>query len=85
MKTEPDLELVEELRPQYFDVRVLSDGSIAALHDLMYTRAILLGCTRFGFERRFCFENKSLADKRFTELTSEDDNPEGFIARRGRS
>ncbi len=80
-----DVQLLEELRKDYRDVRILSDGSIAALHDLLYTRAIMTGCTRYGFERRFCFQDKALAVQRFQELQSEDDVPEGHIARRGRS
>lgn len=59
--------LADHLRADYRDVRVLPDGSIAALHDLLYTRAIMLGCDRHGFSRRFCFEDRALADKRFAE------------------
>lgn len=81
----PDLlnvELAERLRAQYRDVRILPDGSIAALCDLLFTRAIILGCDELGYSRRFCFENRSLADQRFQELQSEDDEPQGYIARR---
>lgn len=76
--------IAAEIRPHYREVRVLDDGSVAALGDLMFTRAIFLGCDRLGHSRRFCFEDRKLADKRFSELQSEDDVPEGFIARRGR-
>lgn len=81
----PDLlnvELAERLRAQYRDVRILPDGSIAALCDLLFTRALILGCDECGYGRRFCFENRSLADQRFQELQSEDDEPQGYIARR---
>lgn len=27
----------------------------------------MLGCDRHGFSRRFCFEDRALADKRFAE------------------
>lgn len=77
-----DQSLLEYLSAQYPYVRTLPDGSIACMRDLLYTRAILLGCTRNGFANRFCFENRALASKRFAELSSEDDVPEGFTARR---
>lgn len=75
-------ELVRYLRGQYPEVRVLPDGSIAALYDLIFTRAILLGCTRESFSARFCFEDRDLATKRFHELQTEDDIPEGYTASR---
>lgn len=76
-------ELVEFIKTQGFrDVRVLPDGSIAMLLDLMYTRAICLGGDRCGYSDRFCFDDKSLADQRFRELQSEDDTPRGYIAKR---
>lgn len=66
----------------YLAVRLLPDGSIAVLHDLMYTRSIMLDCNAWGYSRRFCFADRQLANKRFNELQSCDDVPEGFIARR---
>jgi hypothetical protein len=66
----------------YREVRVLPDGSVAALADLLYTRAIVLDCDLIGYGARFCFKDKALADQRFAELQSADDVPEGFIARR---
>ena len=68
----------------YISVKVLADGSIAAIGDLMFTRAIYLGCNALGFESRFCFEDRELANKRYAELKTEEDNPHGYIARRGR-
>jgi hypothetical protein len=66
----------------YLDARVLPDGSVAALIRLMFTKAICLGCTYYGFESRFCFEDFDLAHQRFAELQSQDDEPAGHIARR---
>lgn len=66
----------------YIRTKVLSDGSVAALGDLLFTRAIYLGCNEWGFSRRFCFENRELASEQFEELLTEDDVPLGFIARR---
>ena len=66
----------------YRDVRVLEDGSIAAIGDLLFTRGIFLSCTDWGYGNRFCFEDRELADQRFAELKSEDDIPLGYTARR---
>ncbi len=66
----------------YLDVRVLPDGSVAALVRLMFTKAICLGCHDFGYESRFCFEDFKLAEQRFAELQAQDDEPAGYIARR---
>ena len=66
----------------YRAARVLPDGSVAALCDLMFTRAICLGCTDDGWTSRFCFEDRALANLRFEQLQSEDDVPDGFVTRR---
>lgn len=66
----------------YRQARILPDGSVAATLDLLFTRAICLGLHEHGWTRRFCFKDRALADQRFAELTSEDDEPAGFVARR---
>lgn len=66
----------------YLDARVLPDGSVAGLINLITTRAIVLGCNRDGWETRFCFIDRSMATARFAELESEDDIPTGYTARR---
>lgn len=66
----------------YIATKVLPDGSVAALTDLIYTRAILLGCTDWGYSRRFCFKDREMATQRFEDLNSEDDEPQGYVARR---
>ena len=76
--------LAAELAAHYIAVRVLPDNSVAALGDLITTLSIVLGCAGIGWGRRFCFVDRALADRRFAELQSEDDEPEGFVARRGR-
>lgn len=75
--------LAREIALRFLAVRVLPDGSVAGLLDLLYTRAIVLGCSTTGYDRRFCFEDRHLAARRFTELRSEDDQPEGAVAQRG--
>lgn len=67
----------------YRRARVLPDGTVAAVLELLFTRSICLGCHEYGYTTRFCFEDRSLADRRFDELQSEDDVPAGHIARRG--
>jgi len=62
--------------------RVLPDNTVACTFDLMFTRAIILGVGRFSWKRRFCFENHNLAKQRFIELQSENDEPQGYVARR---
>jgi len=77
-------EKLAELLPRlgYLRARVLPDGSVAAVSDLAFTRAIYLGCTADGWAARYCFANYALADRRFSELQSEDDKPEGHTAAR---
>lgn len=83
-----NLEAAHELAIQlkadndYVDAKVLPDGSVACLVDLIFTRAIILGCTKNEWSRRFCFEDRSLATLRYEELQSEDDEPQGYVARR---
>ena len=52
------------------------------LQDLLFTRAIAFGCHRGGWVKRFCFADRALADRRFVEVQSEDDFPEGHVASR---
>ena len=66
----------------YPAVRVLPDDSVAAVMPLITTTSVILGCTSWGYARRFCFKSPALALQRFVELQSEDDEPEGWIARR---
>lgn len=66
----------------YREVRALSDGSIAAIGDLLYTRAIHLGCDVWGWSRRYCFADRELAEREFAKLLTEDDTPAGWVASR---
>ena len=85
MTTDPQIEalcreIVEE--NECIDGRVLPDGSIATLIRLITTVAICLGVTREGWSRRFCYSDPILAIKVFYSLETEDDEPEGWVARR---
>ena len=66
----------------YLAVRRLSDGTIAALGDLMFTRAIYMGCDLCGWSHRFCFADRALAVARFARIETAKDEPAGFVARR---
>lgn len=76
--------LCKDLRESggFLAVRILPDGSVAGLLELLFTRAVALGCGESSFANRFCFEDRELAVKRFCELQSEDDVPEGHTASR---
>ena len=67
---------------EYDAVRVLPDGSIAALGRLMFTHAVHLGCDPCGWARRFCFEDPAKAREQFEQLQTEDDELVGWVARR---
>jgi len=66
----------------FLEGRVLPDGSVAMLGELMFTRAIYLGVTEGGWDFRFCFSDRGLAKERFDQLSSASDEPAGFVARR---
>ncbi len=69
-------------RESCYICRALPDNTVACTFNLMFTRAIILGVSEYGFRRRFCFEDRDLAMQRFLELSSETDEPAGYIARR---
>ena len=66
----------------YADVKLLPDGSVAAIGRLIFTTAVYLGCTVEGWERRFCFEDTAKAISEYGRLESEDDELVGWVARR---
>lgn len=74
------LDLMEQ-NPEYM-CRPLSDNTVACTFDLLFTQAIILGVSTHSWKRRFCFEDRTLASVRFFELQSENDEPQGFVARR---
>jgi hypothetical protein len=77
-------ELLDEIRALggYRDIKLLEDGSIVGIGDLMFTRAIYMDMNPTGWGRRFCFEDRTLADTEYAKITSEDTEPVGWIARR---
>lgn len=66
----------------YIGVKMLEDGTIVGIGNLMFTRAIYMDMDLNGWGRRFCFEDRARADLEYEKLTSGDDEPTGWIARR---
>ena len=77
-------ELCEHLESMdtYRVARVLEDGSVAALGDLLFTTAIYLGCDEVGWSKRYCYDDDFIATVEFQKLTSASDRPRGWIAMR---
>jgi hypothetical protein len=50
----------------------------------MFTRAIYIDLDLNGWGKRFCFEDRDLAVEEFMKLKTGDDEPTGWVARRGR-
>lgn len=80
--TDPELLAHIEALGDYREVKLLKDGSIMAIGDLLFTRAIYMDVSPDGWGRRFCFSDRTLADSEFQRLQSEDEEPTGWIARR---
>ena len=79
---DPD-SIIEQLKDDYQNLRKLEDGTVVGTIELMFTRAICIGLNPIGWEKRFCFENRSLALSELAKLTTSEDEPDGYIARRG--
>ena len=76
-------QLIEELKDDYQNLRKLDDGTVVGTLELAFTRAIVIGLDSFGWQKRFCFENRSLAVSELAKLKVGTDEPDGYIARRG--
>jgi len=78
------IDIIEEIKElgEYRDVRLLDDGSIIAIGELMFTRAIYMDLDLNGWGRRFCFEDRDLATEQYAKIKTGDDQPTGWIARR---
>lgn len=68
----------------YLVVDFLRDGTIIGVGDLMFTRAIYMDMDLNGWGKRFCFEDKDRAVEEYMKLKTGDDEPTGWVARRGR-
>lgn len=79
----PDPDFIRYLiANQYFELRMLPDGTMAGLHRLLFTTAICTGLTWSGYAYRYCFENADDALRELLRLDAMDDEPAGFVARR---
>lgn len=67
----------------YQHLRLLPDGTYAGLVKLMFTTAIVTGMDWSGYAYRFCFKDPDKALSELKKLENMDDEPTGFIARRG--
>lgn len=66
----------------YSDLRELPDGTVAGMIRLMFTKAIVLGLDKTGWEYRYCYEDAGRANHEFAKIKSVDDVPAGWVARR---
>lgn len=68
---------------QFLGAKRLPDGSYAGVVRLAFTCAICLGPTyEDAYQRRFCYENIQALLHEYQKLTSINDTPEGWVARR---
>jgi hypothetical protein len=85
---EPSGKQADELRvfleeQRYFNVRYI-DGGYIGLIRLLYTTALCIDLHRYGYETRFCYQDRARAVDACNALQSIDDLPlPGYIARRG--
>ena len=78
--------LVDYLRGEemYQNIRIMDDGAIVGTRDLMFTRALYIDMDRHGWGRRYCYEDRELADIASRALRDAEDEPlPGWVARRG--
>ena len=68
----------------YLVVDFLRDGTIIGMRELMFTRAIYIDLDLNGWGKRFCLQDRKLAAEEYMKLKTGDDEPTGYVARRGR-
>jgi hypothetical protein len=68
---------------RFVGAKRLDDGTYVGLRRLAYSLAICIGVTRTDvFKRRYCFTDITQCIDEYVKITSPDDVPEGWIARR---
>ncbi|MFG8364960.1 hypothetical protein ACEOSU_19735 [Pseudomonas aeruginosa] len=68
---------------RFVGAKRLPDGTYAGVLPLMFTYAICLGVTyEQAYQRRFCYEDTPTCLHEYNKLTSFEDEPEGWVARR---
>ena len=73
----------QSLGENYLEWRRLEDGEYIALLQLMFTLAIVMECDECGYARRYCFDDLDRARAEYEKIKSIDDEPTGWIAKRG--
>lgn len=82
MDTQSLLEAIK--REDYYEnLRVLDDGTIIGTGKLMFTTALYVGINLTGWERRYCYKDMKALKQSLDSMTTSDDEPHGYIARRG--
>lgn len=66
----------------YTDVRLLEDGTFAALLRLAFTIGLHTGLGPTGWKRRYCYTTLTEARAQLLRLRSWDQEPTGYVARR---
>lgn len=66
----------------YLCWRQLDDGTYVALGRLMFTTALFIGVVGHQYARRYCYTALCDAVDAYNTLTTGDDEPTGWIARR---
>jgi len=76
--------LIERIKREgcYLDIKELEDGTIVAIGELMFTRAIYWDCDICGWGKRFCYEDRDLATAQYALAKDGDEYPTGWIATR---
>lgn len=76
-------ETLQYLLDDYQNLRALPDGTIIGTLELITTRALLVGLDRHSWEHRYCYQDRSLADKACAAMQSGDDEPMlGYVSSR---
>lgn len=79
---EAEAEFREMLERDYMHVRLLADGVWIGLIEMLYTTALCVGLDRYGYERRYCYEDGHIAFLELQKMQSGRDVPRGWIAAR---
>lgn len=85
MINEIQKKLQEYLKTEgYFNIRFLEDGACIANLRFLYTVAVVVGINEYGYERRICYPNETLAVACCKYMKTADDAPlPGYTALKG--